>query len=74
MSTRSPKKRPPTPAQILFEGKEILNERPTGMDFTEYRLLRAYQSNIIKKLFRHKPSRKIAQSMPTRIGYNQHLR
>lgn len=61
-----------TPSQILFYNKTILNERPENMSYEDYRVLRSHQSKIIKKLSRSKPSRKIAQLMPIRFGYNAH--
>ena len=54
-----------TKAQIIFEGKEILNERPEGMSKEEYQFLRKEQTLILKALF-HKgksPSRKLSGIM-----------
>jgi hypothetical protein len=52
-------------AQIIFEGKQILNERPSGMDRDTYRFLRKTQSLILKQLFHkgHSPSRKLSGLM-----------
>lgn len=50
-----------TQAQIVFEGKEILNARPEGMDKDTYQFLRKQQTMILKQLF-HKgksPIRKL---------------
>lgn len=50
-----------TQAQIIFEGKEILNARPEGMDKDTYQFLRKQQTMILKQLF-HKgksPLRKL---------------
>ena len=48
-------------AQILFEGKKLLLERPPEMSREDYRLLRKFESEAIKQLFHkgHSPSRKL---------------
>ncbi len=62
-----------TDAQEIFGGRKLINERPEGMSFESYKLVRYLQSKILKKLFTHKPSRRIAQLMPVRPGYNLHF-
>jgi hypothetical protein len=37
-----------TLSQKMFEGRVILNERPEGMPFEDYRVLRAVQQKLIK--------------------------
>lgn len=62
----------PTRAQKIFADKELLLERPDGMDFEVYKVFRATQTRLIKDLFRSKPSRKIARLMTITPGYNSH--
>ena len=50
-----------TPAQLIFKNKELLTSRPEGMEFPVYRELLAIQNHVIKKLFKHKPMRRVAQ-------------
>lgn len=72
MSTAKDRSTVKTDAQEIFGGRKIINERPEGMSFESYKLVRYLQSKLIGKLFRHKPSRKIARLMPIRLGYNAH--
>jgi hypothetical protein len=44
--------KPLTPAQIIFKDKQILVERPEGMDFQSYKILQKHQTRILKKLLR----------------------
>lgn len=41
-----------TKAQIAFKGVTILNERPEGMSYDEYKKLRAQQAKAIKQSLR----------------------
>jgi hypothetical protein len=41
-----------TKAQTNFKGVTILNERPEGMSYKEYKKLRAQQSKAIKQSLR----------------------
>jgi hypothetical protein len=59
--------------RAAFDLRYTLNERPEGMSFELYKALRKAQTRIRKSKSTHKPSRKIAALMPTRIGYNQHF-
>lgn len=52
-----------TAAMKLFGGKDLLLERPPDMTQEEYKMARYLQNSTIKKLFRHKPSRRIANLM-----------
>jgi hypothetical protein len=54
---------PKTTAQLMFHNKDLIIERPEGMTQEEYKAVRYLQNSIIKKLFRHKPSRRIANLM-----------
>jgi hypothetical protein len=49
----------PTLAKILFQDKQILNKRPEGMDFKEYQFLRKMQNEVLKRLFRGAPSKRL---------------
>lgn len=40
-----------TPAQIIFQGKDLLTYRPEGMPYKDYRQLRGVQNKVISKLF-----------------------
>jgi hypothetical protein len=72
MSTHKDDSTTETLASSIFHEKELINERPEGMDFETYKAVRYLQSRMLKKLYRHKPSIKIARLMPIRYGYNQH--
>ena len=53
----------------------ILNERPPGMTIEEYKVLLKIQRFVLRKKLRGRcPSRKIANLMPVRYGYNVHMR
>lgn len=68
------KNHPKTPSQILFEGKELLNERPDYMSYPDYKMIRTHQTALIKLLHAKTPNSKIQQAMGLRKGYNLHLR
>lgn len=57
-----------TMAQLIFEGKEMVVERKENMTFEEYQYLRKIQSQLMKRLFRGSPSRKLSGIMGT--SYN----
>ena len=61
-----------TTAQQLFHNKELINERPEGMTLEEYKTVRYLQSKMLKKMFRHKPDRRISRLMEIKHGYNSH--
>lgn len=61
-----------TKASELFTGKLLL-ERPEDMDFKLYKELVKLQNKTIKKLFKTKPMRRVANLMPVRRGYNLHF-
>lgn len=61
-----------TKASELFTGKLLL-ERPEDMDFKLYKELVKLQNKTIKKLFKTKPMRRVANLMPVRLGYNLHF-
>jgi hypothetical protein len=61
-----------TDAQKVFGGKDLLTERPKDMVFMEYKFLRKVQTEALKGIFRKPPSRRVAQLMPIRLGYNSH--
>lgn len=61
-----------TIAQRLFHDKDLINERPEGMPFEQYKAVRYLQSKMLKKMFRHKPDRRIVRLMEIRPGYNSH--
>jgi hypothetical protein len=52
-------------AQIIFEGKQLLEKRPENMDSDTYKFLRKTQSLLLKHLFHkgHSPSRKLSGLM-----------
>ena len=60
-----------TLASQIFTGK-LVTERPEGMDYEAYRALRKLQNKTIKKLFKTKPMRRVANLMPLNKGYNLH--
>jgi hypothetical protein len=62
-----------TAAMILFKDRQILNERPEGMKFKEYKRLLRMQSNMLNVLHTHKPDRNIAKLMEVNFSYNQHF-
>lgn len=72
MSTQTEDLTVKTEAMRVFGDKELLTERPLGMDFATYKVLLNAQSRMIKRMFRHKPSKKIARLMETKYGYNLH--
>lgn len=39
-----------TPAMEIFHDKEMVNERPVGMDYDEYKILRRIQTKVLKKV------------------------
>ena len=39
-----------TPAMSIFKDNKILNKRPEGMSFEDYKVLRKIQSKVIKQL------------------------
>lgn len=53
----------PTLAKRIFEGKELLTCRKSGMTFDQYILLRRYETKLLKELFRRKPDRHIERLM-----------
>lgn len=57
-----------TAALILFHDAKILNERPEGMTYEEYRVLRAHQTSILKKLFPKPNNSHIGQHVNGKIG------
>lgn len=61
-----------TEAMKIFNGKEMLVERPSGMPFDVYRTFLREQSKLIKRLFKTKPMRRVARMMPVNPGYNLH--
>lgn len=70
---KSRKKDRTSVSQEVFKDKEILNKRPDDMSYEDYRVLRRIQTIVLKKLLSKPPLRRVAQVMPTKIGYNQHL-
>jgi len=46
------KNNPKTPALVIFKDKNILNERPEGMPYEDYKIIRKQQSEVIKRLFK----------------------
>ena len=61
---------PPTPAQIIFSGKELVTSRPVGMPYEAFKLFSNYQRKVIKRLFPKPSVRRIAALMPIKKGYN----
>ena len=60
---------------MLLKGVEIIQERPEGMTFEEFVLLRDSQKGLRKVLkLKHQPHRKYAGLIPTKLGYNVHPR
>jgi hypothetical protein len=55
-----------TLAQQIFEGKQLLVERPPEMPFNLYRELLRIQTRILKDLFRRCPDRRLAGLMGAR--------
>lgn len=51
----------PTASQILFKDRTILNERPEGMTYEEYRELRKHQTKVLKMLHKRPSNKKISQ-------------
>ena len=45
-----------TQAKAIFSGKELLIERPEGMAFEEYRILKRIQEKVLKKLLANRPN------------------
>lgn len=39
-----------TPAMEIFHDKQMVNERPPGMDFEEYKILRRIQTKVLKRV------------------------
>jgi len=39
-----------TPSMEVFNDKAMVNERPEGMSFEEYKLIRKIQTRLIKRL------------------------
>lgn len=68
------KEHPKTPSQILFEGKQLINERPEDMPYADYRMMRAHQTALLRVIHAKTPNNKIQQSMGIKVGYNQHKR
>lgn len=44
------KEHEPTLAQRVLNGKDLMIERPIGMDFEAYRMMRKIQTNMLRKL------------------------
>jgi hypothetical protein len=59
-------------AQILFEGKEVINERPEEMPFVVYKALRMHQGKLLSKLFPGPVVPRIQQGMGLKLHYNLH--
>lgn len=66
------KENPHTIAQLLFKDKQLINERPEGMTYQEYRIMRSHQTKLLGVLLAKEPNGKILLSMGVRRGYNQH--
>lgn len=55
-----------TDAMKIFGGKQLLNDRPAGMEIDEYKLARKIQTIILKRLFPKAPLRKLQGIMGTK--------
>lgn len=58
-----PKKDTLTPAQVIFQGKDLLVGRPPEMNFQDYKMMRGVQSKVLQKLTANAPDRKIQALM-----------
>jgi hypothetical protein len=48
-----------TLASEIFSNSKLINERPEGMGYYEYRYHRSIQTKVIKHLFKSKPDKKL---------------
>lgn len=64
------KEYPESVAQILFKDKKILTNRPPEMNLTEYKVIRRYQTQVLKVMFPKPSNGKILAAMGVRKSYN----
>jgi len=58
-----------TVAQTFFKDHKVLVERPEGMEFKEYWVLRYMQNRLIKKMFTRCPARRLTGIIPGAAMY-----
>lgn len=59
-----------SPLQLIFHDKDMIVERPTEMDFEEYKIMRRIQNKVLRTLIRRPTPRR--PTIPQRLGYNFH--
>jgi hypothetical protein len=73
MKNRSERNAEVVTLRMLLKGVEIIQERPEGMTYEEYRLIRDSQKGLRKVLkLKHQPHRKYAGLVPQKLWYNVH--
>jgi hypothetical protein len=73
MKNRSERNADVVTLRMLLKGVEIIQERPEGMTFEEFVLLRDSQKGLRKVLkLKHQPHRKYAGLVPQKLWYNVH--
>lgn len=70
----SRKEHQPTIAQQLFKDKQLINERPEGMSYIAYKMMREHQTKLLKVLLAGDEDKRLIQAMGGYNRYNHHPR